>query len=562
MSKYQKLDSALAPTSHDDDYDESFSLYFDDNQHHQQQQQQQHHHEQQLQDEQHDNSSNSSYMRLNIVGGNRSTHLPNGNPKYHINNNNNNKNNNGIGNIRTSIDSNIDSNCHESQIVCTNNPYRDLDEHSTWEVPLLDNSEDMDIDHLHSDHELGNTRRTGEADEGRGSGMGNGGCRSSQPGFGANLKSKSSQEAKLKILLAISLCCIFMIIEFLGGYMAGSLAIMTDAAHLASDCISFVIGLVAIWLGGRPPDGRMSFGYKRFEVLGAMASILGVWLLTAMLVVVAIERLFSQDYELDANVMMSISGIGIAINIVMMFVLHGSWFIGGHGHGHSHSHGGHGHGHSHAHANAHTYTVSTGNAAADDDDASGTSATATTMPNGHYVAITNDSKPFQQIGKQQPQSKKLDTKPEQNLNLRAAMIHVIGDLVQSIGVFLAAVLIKFCPSAKFADPLCTLLFSVIVIMTTVQLFRESISILLDAVPRNVCLRTLERELKCIEGVRSVHHLNVWQHTSEFNVLMAHLIIDETCSDSSRILKQATELANSEQFNIKHATIQIEHLTSV
>lgn len=54
------------------------------------------------------------------------------------------------------------------------------------------------------------------------------------------------------------------IIEFLGGYIAGSLAIMADAAHLASDCISFVIGLVAIWLGGRPPDSRMSFGYKRF----------------------------------------------------------------------------------------------------------------------------------------------------------------------------------------------------------------------------------------------------------------------------------------------------------
>jgi len=54
--------------------------------------------------------------------------------------------------------------------------------------------------------------------------------------------------------------------------MAGSLAIMADAAHLASDCISFVIGLVAIWLGTRPPDSRMSFGYKRFgkyPIMGA-----------------------------------------------------------------------------------------------------------------------------------------------------------------------------------------------------------------------------------------------------------------------------------------------------
>lgn len=52
--------------------------------------------------------------------------------------------------------------------------------------------------------------------------------------------------------------------ELVGGYVAGSLAIMTDAAHLASDCISFVIGLIAIWLSCKPPDAKMSFGYKRF----------------------------------------------------------------------------------------------------------------------------------------------------------------------------------------------------------------------------------------------------------------------------------------------------------
>jgi len=57
--------------------------------------------------------------------------------------------------------------------------------------------------------------------------------------------------------------------------VAGSLAIMTDAAHLASDCISFIIGLVAISVGGRPPDERMSFGYKRFgKLLETLVTIL------------------------------------------------------------------------------------------------------------------------------------------------------------------------------------------------------------------------------------------------------------------------------------------------
>ncbi|XP_030376170.1 zinc transporter 2 isoform X2 [Scaptodrosophila lebanonensis] len=434
--------------------------------------------------------------------------MPNDNPKYSSVGRHHNNGSSRSGSGSGSVSGNVVA--HE------------LEEH-TWEVPLL-SREDSGNNLLHQQHhESGNPEH----------------CHHAQSGFGANLKSKSAQEAKFKILLAISLCCIFMIIEFLGGYMAGSLAIMTDAAHLASDCISFVIGLVAIWLGGRPPDARMSFGYKRFEVLGALASILGIWLLTAMLVVVAIQRIYSRDFDLDVDIMMLISGIGIGINIIMMFVLHGSWFTTGHGHSHGNGHGhGHSHGgHSHAHATPPSPTAHSG----------------LTMPNGHnVVVVTNGLKPTHQNGHSHNHS-------ERNMNLRAAMIHVIGDLVQSIGVFLAAVLIKFCPSAKYADPLCTLLFSIIVIMTTVQLFRESVAILLDAVPVGVNLPSLEQELRSVEGVKSVHHLNVWQHTSEHSVLMAHIVIDPF-ADGDSVLAQATQLASGRKYNIKHATIQIERLT--
>lgn len=77
------------------------------------------------------------------------------------------------------------------------------------------------------------------------------------------------------VAFPFQLCIVFaQIVEFLGGNMAGSLAIMTDAAHLASDCISFVIGLVAIWLGGRQPDDRMSFGYKRMGKCDALQEYL------------------------------------------------------------------------------------------------------------------------------------------------------------------------------------------------------------------------------------------------------------------------------------------------
>ncbi|XP_046810989.1 zinc transporter 8 isoform X1 [Lucilia cuprina] len=396
-------------------------------------------------------------------------------------------------------------------------------------------------------------------------------CLFNQKGFASNLKTNSTKSAKSKILWAIVLCCIFMVVEFLGGYLAGSLAIMTDAAHLASDCISFVIGLVAIWLGSKPPDAKMSFGYKRFEVMGAIVSILGIWILTATLVLVAIQRIYSNDYDLDANTMMTISGIGILINIIMIFILHTSVLdlpagsIGSsHGHSHSHNHNGHHHGHSHSHStNLHRrhsndsgqlYTeFATRSLLPTDSDADATDAIDT----GGATSMELSSAPMVLNGNL---SKHQQDGNDNNLNLRAAMIHVIGDLIQSFGVFLASVLIKIFPKAVFLDPLCTLLFSIIVIMTTINLFKESMHLIMDSIPQGLSIDDLEMDLLNIEGVKSVHHLNVWNHTSNYSILMVHLVID-ILTDSNTVLMKATQLAGSAKYNIKHSTIQIERVTS-
>nr|XP_014099396.1 zinc transporter 2 [Bactrocera oleae] len=390
---------------------------------------------------------------------------------------------------------------------------------TTMEVPLLGGNDNSDYHNHAHQHFISASAAANNAAAAAAAT-----CHCQLPGFGTNLHTKSTQDAKFKIVLAITLCCVFMIVEFLGGYMAGSLAIMTDAAHLASDCISFVIGLVAIWLGGRPPDDRMTFGYKRMEVMGAIVSILGIWILTATLIIVAMERLYSNDFDLKADTMMVISGIGILINIVMVFILHGSSLTHGAAHGHSHAH-------AHAHSHSHSHSASADN--------------ALLQVNGSNGGGGNEYK-------------KCDT--AENLNLRAAMIHVIGDLVQSIGVFLASILIQIYPSAKFADPLCTLLFSVIVFMTTVPLFRESVGILLDAVPSSISLRSLALDLADIEGVKSVHHLNVWSHTNNHSVMMVHLVID-FLSDSNTVLQRATQVACGSKYDIKHCTIQIERSSS-
>lgn len=98
--------------------------------------------------------------------------------------------------------------------------------------------------------------------------------------------------------------------------MAGSLAIMADAAHLLSDCVSFIVALLAIWMSHKQPDNRMTFGYRRAEVLGAIISVFGIWLLTAFLCYFSVNRLIENNFDINASTMMVISAIGILINIV------------------------------------------------------------------------------------------------------------------------------------------------------------------------------------------------------------------------------------------------------
>ena len=82
----------------------------------------------------------------------------------------------------------------------------------------------------------------------------------------------------------------------------------------------------------------------------------------------------------------------------------------------------------------------------------------------------------------------------ENVNVRAALIHVIGDIVQSIGVIIAALIIYFVPSASIADPICTFLFSIIVIFTTIQIVRDCISVLMEGTPTDVDTEKLYEDL--------------------------------------------------------------------
>ena len=137
-----------------------------------------------------------------------------------------------------------------------------------------------------------------------------------------------------------------MVIELLAGMLAHSLAIITDAAHLLSDFSGFAISIVAILLGRLPATRSISFGFHRFEIIGALGSVLLIWGLTIWLIAEAIDRI-RHPVEVTGYIMLITAVIGLVVNCTMLKVLHSTPSVH-HNCSHDHDHGcGDGHGHSH-----------------------------------------------------------------------------------------------------------------------------------------------------------------------------------------------------------------------
>ncbi|KAI1305289.1 Zinc transporter 2 [Halotydeus destructor] len=307
--------------------------------------------------------------------------------------------------------------------------------------------------------------------------------------------------ARRKLIIASVLCLLFMIAEAVGGFLANSLAIATDAAHLLTDFASFMISLFSLYLASRPATTRYSFGWYRAEVIGALTSVLMIWVVTGILVYMAVERLTTGKFEVDATIMLITAGVGVLVNLIMGLSL----MYSGVPHGHSHA-GGHGHGHSHEGSTNHSH--------------------------GH-----------------DKRAKKM------NINVRAALIHVIGDLIQSLGVFIAALIIFYRPDWSFIDPICTFLFSLLVLFTTFNIIKDVLNVFMEGIPKGFDFADVQKTLLEIPGVVKLHNLRVWSLSLDKVALSTHLAYEKG-NDPAAILKVASSAIRA-NFDIFELTIQVE-----
>jgi cobalt-zinc-cadmium efflux system protein len=142
---------------------------------------------------------------------------------------------------------------------------------------------------------------------------------------------------------------------------------------------------------------------------------------------------------------------------------------------------------------------------------------------------------------------------EGSLNVRGAYLHVLGDLLASAGTVVAAMVIRFTGWLS-ADPLASLLTTVLIVFGAWRLVRESVDVLLEAAPAHIALDAVRTRLESIPGVESTHDLHVWTVTSGMVAMSVHAIVRDSGNHQS-VLEKAHDLLT--EMGIHHSTIQLE-----
>lgn len=263
---------------------------------------------------------------------------------------------------------------------------------------------------------------------------------------------------------ALVIGLLFMSIELLGGWIANSLALVTDALHLSTDVGSLALALIILKIVALPKNQQMSFGYQRAEILGALASALFLIALCVFLIYEAIER-FIYPSEVNGGIILFVATIGLLANIWMVRILH---------------------------------------------------------------PIHHD-----------------------DLNAKAAYLHVVGDLLASIGVVLGGLLI-WLTAWNIIDPIITIMISLAISYSSINIIRKTIKILMQAAPEGINPVEVEQTLLTIPGVKEIHDLHIWAVSSKRISLSAHII-----AESSQTALQAAHKLIEEKYHIHYMTIQVE-----
>jgi cobalt-zinc-cadmium efflux system protein len=259
-----------------------------------------------------------------------------------------------------------------------------------------------------------------------------------------------------------------MLVEVVAGFLADSLALLSDAAHMLTDAGAIGLALVAAGLAARPPSGRFTFGLGRAEVLSAQVNGATLLVLSAVIGVEAISRL-SHPPAVDGGAVVVVGTIGAIVNIAAAWAL--------------------------------------------------------------------------------------SRAERQSLNIAGARAHVLADLYGSLAAIVGGVFV-LAAGFREADGLAALVVSILLLRSGWGLVRESGSVLLEAAPAGMDAQAIGEAMARHRGVAEVHDLHVWEVTTGFPALAAHVMVAPG-DDCHRVRRELQHMVGK-RFGIRHTTLQVDH----
>ena len=267
---------------------------------------------------------------------------------------------------------------------------------------------------------------------------------------------------------AFGITTLILVAEAVGGWLTNSLALLSDAGHMLSDAASLGLSLLAIHFAQKPASASKSYGYRRLEILAALANGVALFVIAVAISWEAAHRLFAPP-PVASLPMMGIAGIGLAANLASAWVL---------------------------------------------------------LHQGDV---------------------------KDNLNLRSAYLHVLGDALGSVGALLAGALMYFY-DWYIADPIVSVAVALLILRGAWGVVSQSLHILMEGTPAGSNIEAMIASLETIPGVCNVHDVHVWTVTSGYDVFSCHLVVSKG-TNITKVVAAGAELLER-QFGIRHTTIQV------
>ncbi|WP_372632783.1 cation diffusion facilitator family transporter [Cohnella sp.] len=274
---------------------------------------------------------------------------------------------------------------------------------------------------------------------------------------------------KKGLTIALIITAGIMVLEFVGGLVTNSLALLSDSGHMLSDASALALSLIAFWFAARPASPNKTYGFYRFEILAALFNGVTLFVIAGFIMWEAYERFFAPP-EVSSLSMLLIASVGLVANLLSALAL----------------------------------------------------------------------------------MRKGDVK--NNLNLRSAYLHVLGDALGSVGAIVAGI-VMLAFGWYVADPIISVLVSLLILRSAWSVIKHTVHILMEGTPATIDQGAVKSALTGIPGVLDVHDLHIWTITSGMESLSCHLLVEDA-SDQQSILQQAIRTIE-EKFKIQHSTIQIE-----